>query len=234
MMPPCGTFHYVGVVPLEVVDGEPVPWVLTDPSNPPVNGAFEPLFDNRLVGLSPRARMQHGWFVLTATERLRAEVQEVAIGLGQELLNSLRPGDRMELIRTATADLAVSVTRADDLHWAAGALSTVSLPSRLVVTAGGRTFDMAAALTSMPVPTWVDVSVGGERVRFHDGMQATVGPYQVSVNHSYRDGMPGDFENLAITRECGALHAAALRAAVLLDEKSGNMAITRWSPEERS
>src|SRR5262245_13179457 len=115
-MPPCGTFHYAGVVPEQAADRESGQWTLVDQSgadsDPHIEspawwqfwkrtstptGNTDPLCDNRLVGLRPVARISGSQFVLEAESRTRAAVASVSLELDCSLLDGLQAGDRIEL-----------------------------------------------------------------------------------------------------------------------------------------
>ena len=124
-MPACGTFHYVTSVPPRDRWGD---WVVDDASGAKPDAAdVDPLLDRRLVGLRPRLIVDGRRLTLHARDLPRASVRSASFDLDEDLLDMVRAGDRLVLIRTACADLGVSVLRDDALVFAAGALPALAL-----------------------------------------------------------------------------------------------------------
>lgn len=239
-MPLCGTFHYAGVVPDLQADFEFGQWTLEDQSGAvtvlqtesPASwkfwkrlsipaGGLDRLRDNRLVGLQPVARISGSQLVLQTASRHRAEVCSASVELDRSLLEGLQAGDRIELVRTVTADIGVSVLRAGELLWAVGAVTTVPLGRTLRVRGGPA---VNPALAQWPrKDTWVEVSIEGQTSRLHDGEALTLSEYRVTIDRAFKDGIPGQYENAAISRDGNGLHEAVVRAAGLL-----GLTLTAW------
>ena len=245
VMPLCGTFHYAGVVPEQQASPGLSHWTCEDRSGAAVRsahetpaswkfwrrrvhpaGGLERLRDNRLVGLQPLARISGGQLILEASSRDRAQVRLVTVELDRALLESLGAGDRIELVRTDTADIGVSLLRGGDLLWAAGAVTTVPLGPMLQAHNGP-----TGSFASDEWPrkdTWVEVSANGQTSRLRDGEEVTIGEYRVTLARSFKDGIPGAYENAAISRDVGGLHAAVVRAADSLRRWNAGLRLTAW------
>jgi len=226
VMPLCGTFHYAGDVP--ALRGlKPARWTCEDRSGAPVgpSDGFSRLSDNRLVGLRPVLRISSGQLVLQAASRDRAQVSSASIELDRALLKSLHTADRIELVRTGTADIGVALRRAGELLWAVGAVTTVSLGPRLQARGGHR----ADAPDAWPRrDTWVEFTVDGHTARLHDGEDETVGDYRVTLVRAFKDGIPGRYETAAISHNGSGLHDATLRAARILGGSNRGLRMTSW------
>jgi hypothetical protein len=226
-MSDCGTFHYAGVVP-DRADLERGRWTLADESGAAARtaGEFAPERDNRLVGLRPMARVSGRWLVLRATGPERAEVREAWLKLDRSLLQHLQGGDRIELARTRTSDIGLSVLRGGDVLWAVGALTTVSLGSSLRARGGSAPMDRESRRRTV---TWVDVSTEAETMRLHDGARVTLGPYSVTVARTFKYGAPGEYENMAVSRGAGGIdHETVVRAAAILAEWGAGLTMVCW------
>jgi hypothetical protein len=245
VMPLCGTFHYAGVVPGLQVSQESGQWTFEDQSGaetvPPVDspaswklwkrlarpaGGHDRLRDNRLVGLQPVVRISGSQLILQAASRHRAEVRSASVELDRTLLEGLQPGDRIELVRTGTADIGVSVLRTGELLWAVGAVTTVPLGPILRVR-GGPT--MNSGLDEWPrKDTWVDVSIEGDTSRLHDGEELNLSEYRVTLVRAFKDGIPGHYENVAVSRDSAGVHEAVARVARILGGGNAGLTMTAW------
>ena len=203
----------------------PALWKIWRRPTRPTDG-HDRLHDNRLVGLQPVARISGSQLILHAASRHRAQVCSVAVELDRSLLEGLQAKDRIELVRTATADVAVSVLRAGDLLWAVGAVTTVSLGP--VLRARGGPGGNPAVDPWPRDDTWVEVSIEGQTSRLHDGDEVTLGEYRVTLTRAFKDGIPGQFENAAISRDGSGLHPAVARAAGLLGKWNAGLTLTDW------
>src|SRR5688500_8640248 len=126
VMPNCGTFHYVGVVPPTADARRSGQWRLEDisgarrgtstPASSVANfGArledddlYDDLTDDRLVGLEPTLRITDDGLLLEASRRDRARIRSASVSMDARLLDSMQSGDSFYLARTHTADLAFS------------------------------------------------------------------------------------------------------------------------------
>jgi len=245
VMPPCGTFHYAGVVPDLQAGLELAQWTLEDQSGAEVvpqiesptswkfwkrparpAGGLDDLRDNRLVGLHPVVRISGSELILQAASRHRAEVRSASVELDRTLLEGLKAGDRIELVRTGTADIGVCILRAGELLWAVGAVTTVPLGAMLRMRRGPA---VNRALDGWPRrDTWVEASIEGQTARLHDGEELTLGEYRVTLARAFKDGIPGQYENAAISRGGGDFHEAAVRAARILGKGNAGLTLTTW------
>lgn len=76
--------------------------------------------------------------------------------------------------------------------------------------------------------TWVEVSIEGRTSRLHDGEERTLGDYRVTLAQAFKDGIPGRYENAAISREGSGVHEAVVRAAGILVGWNAGLALTAW------
>jgi hypothetical protein len=244
VMPLCGTFHYAGVVPdqqaslegqwtFEDLSGAemfprvepPAAWKFWKPTARPADG-LDRLRDNRLVGLQPAVRISGSHVILQAASRHRAEVCSASVELDRTLLEGLHAGDRIELVRTGTADIGVSTLRDGELLWAVGAVTAVPLGPMVRVQGGPA---VKTALNEWPrTDTWVEVSIGAQTSRLHDGEELTLGEYRVTLARAFKDGIPGQYENAAISRHGSAAHDAVIRAAGILGESNAGLTLNTW------
>ncbi len=245
VIPLCGTFHYAGVVPDQQASLELGQWTFEDQSGaemvPQVEspaswkfwrrtgrpaGGLDRLRDNRLVGLQPAVRISGNHVILQAASRHRAEVCSASVELDRTLLEGLQAGDRVELVRTGTADIGVSTLRDGELLWAVGAVTTVPLGPMVRVQGGPA---VNPALDEWPrKDTWVEVSIGGQTSRLHNGEELTAGEYRVTLARAFRDRVPGQYENAAISRHGSGVHQAVVRAAGILGGWNAGLTLNAW------
>jgi len=245
VMPLCGTFHYAGAVPDLQAGLELAQWTLEDQSGAEMIAQIESptwwkfwkrparpadrlddLRDNRLVGLRPVVRISGSQLILQAARRHCAQVRSASVELDRTLLEGLQAGDRIELVRTGTADIGVCLLRAGELLWAVGAVTTVPLGPVLRMRGGPA---VNPALDAWPQrETWVEASIEGQTSRLHDGEALTLGEYRVRLARAFKDGIPGQYENAAISRGGGDLHEAAARAAGILGKRNAGLTLTAW------
>jgi hypothetical protein len=74
----------------------------------------------------------------------------------------------------------------------------------------------------------LEVSIKDHTARLHDGEERALGDYRVTLGRSFKDGIPGRYENAAIAREGSGLHEAAVRAARILGGQNAGLALQRW------
>jgi len=154
------------------------------------------------------------------------EVRSASVELDRTLLEGLKAGDRIELVRTGTADIGVCILRAGELLWAVGAVTTVPLGAMLRMRRGPA---VNRALDGWPRrDTWVEASIEGQTSRLHDGEELTLGEYRVTLARAFKDGIPGQYENAAISRGGGDFHEAAVRAARILGKGNAGLTLTTW------
>ena len=146
MMPPCGTFDYVAVVP-DDPDAFAAGWPVA--LRRPVARRGDRLTDARLVGHAPRLRITdagmtpdaprppsapfarprvlRSQITLTAGGRPDAQVRAASFHVAQGLIAALRPRDVLHLARTAVEGLGLSVLRGGRLIAAVGDVEAVPL-----------------------------------------------------------------------------------------------------------
>ena len=233
-MPPCGTFRYAGIVPddLRRAGG----WKLKDQSGAPagilgfLSGRGDSLFRNRLVGLQPNVEISDRHVILKASGRRRAQVRSAAIELDAPLIDVFKGGDVLSVVRTATADIGVSLLRATQLVFAVGAVTEVSLGGDVTVRGGPELNFAAPDSDQWPrAETWVDVSTSGTATRLRGNEESSIGHYRFSVLRCFEDGIPGTYECLAISLNEVCPHGAALRSAKLLARSNAGLVMKEWS-----
>jgi hypothetical protein len=182
------------------------------------------LRDARLVGLCPTLVASGGRFTLKAAGKRRAEVSAASFTVDPELVGVFRPRDVFHLVRTATADLGLSLVRGGGLAFAVGAVTVTPLGSEVQVR-GGRP----------PVPgpmpgedAWVGVQVSGESLQLRTGQSVCIGGYDIYVHRCVECGVPGRHECLAISLSAACPHDAAVRSAKLLAGPSGGLQLINW------
>jgi hypothetical protein len=248
VMPPCGTFHYAGVVPDAIADRESGQWQLDDQSGAsrlaegspsaswkfwkrdPTHGTnLDRLRDNQLIGLQPRLRIRGGQLVLEAASRHRAEIRSASLELDESLIESFQGSEFLTLVRTDTADIGVSLLRGNQLLVAVGAVTATPLGDDVAVQGGPAVDYSARGPEQWPRrDTWVDVSVSGEVQRLRGGQETTIRDYRFSVVRCFQDGVPGSYESLAISFEGICSHEVTLHSAQLLTRPNAGLIMAKW------
>jgi hypothetical protein len=226
-MPLCGTFRYAGVVP---ADGpQSYRWTLQDESGASAKAQGDPMFDNRLVGLHPLLQVSTDQLILRAFSPHRAEVSSAALKLDPDLIQSFRQGDVLNLVRTGTADIGISLVRRKQLIFAVGAATEVPVGEAVSVRAGSCLDSPKLDLEHWPrKDTWVDVAVSGETGRLRAGDKTVLGDYAISVLRCFEDGVPGTHECLAISLNEACDYAAAVRSAELLAVPNAGLVMNKF------
>jgi hypothetical protein len=106
-------------------------------------------------------------------------------------------------------------------------------PSKHVVLFGPRVLRNTARTPACPWPrpeTWIEVCAGGARAIVREQEEATVGEYTVFVERSYRDGLPGLDESVAIFPSGDTLRDVVIASAKRL--ASRNVRSLRWPSEQ--
>jgi hypothetical protein len=149
----------------------------------------------------------------------------VSIELDASLLKTLQPGDQIEMRRKGTGDIGISNLRDGELLWAVGAVTTVSL-GPMVRLRGGPAVNLD--LEWPRGDTWLEVSIGGGHTcRLRDGDEIALGDYQVRLARAFKDGIPGQYENAAISRG-GVGYEGALRATQVLGQWNAGLTMKAW------
>ncbi len=216
VMPPCGTFDYFVVVPDQPRECSD-PWRIQAQVREPVQVTGEPLADSRLVGLCPTLEVTGGLVALRAPHRQHAQVAAASFEVDPALPSVFLPEDVLHLVRTRTADLAVSVIRQGELVVAIGAVSTVPL---------GR----AVKISSMPFTTTdsVDVTVQEEMRRLQTGDRIQFAGYDVFVERCFVEGTPGQYECLSVALVSSCSPDVAIRSARLWARYNGGLRMVDW------
>ena len=225
MMPLCGTFYYAGAVPYAKDDCKSRPWKLQDESGAAPRETGDELVDNRLIGLQPVLEISDSHLLLTASGRHRATIRSATLDLDPLLIGCLESGDVLALVRTGTADIGASVVRAGDLICAVGAVTRVPLGEAIRVE-GGPKLEFSA--TKPRKDTWLDLSYSGETLRLRACDETTIGDYRISILQCFRDGIPGRYESVAISRRSMCPHYAAVGSASLLARPNAGLQMTMW------
>jgi hypothetical protein len=200
----CGAFKYSGVVPEQWPQCRS--WVLQDQSGAAKDPTKNPLFAYRLVGLSPLLEITTDEIVLRSSTWERSQW---VFTLDSELLRSLRSGDSLNLVRTATGDIGVSLLRGQQLVFAVGAVSVVPTGADLIV----RSLSSGEFLRRKH---WLELSVSGEQSQLRGGQSANLGSYEISVLRCRIDGEPGTYECVATSHRGYCSHDSPKRSAQLL------------------
>ena len=225
MMPLCGTFHYAGMVPYGKACDKSRPWKLQDESGAALLQKGDSLVDNRLIGLQPVLEISDNHLLLTASGRHRATIRSAILDLDPLLIECFEGGDVLALVRTATADIGASLVRAGDLICAVGAVTVVPLGGTIRVEGGPK---LKFSGMKPRKDTWIDVSYSRETLRLRAGDEATIGDYRISILRCFRDGIPGTYESVAISRCSKCDHDAAVRSATLLARRNAGLRMSWW------
>lgn len=189
MIPPCGTFDYVAVVPDPKDRSKP--WPVRQ--RQPVDLSEDFLFDSCLVGIAPRLKMSDSGLTpdagmvsaktslvhpnvsrtqltLIASKRDRANVSTASFHVAQALTSVLQPRDVLNMTRTPSGGLGVSIVRDGCLVAAAGAVTALPL---------GPDFEARIAADDLEFPDLSgEIKVGGHT-------------YDVWKGHDFLPGVPG-------------------------------------------
>ena len=245
VMPYCGTFDYVAIVPDRSADGcfECLAQVREE-----IISSGDDLRDSRLVGVAPvfritdagvtpnpgplRPRVMRSCITLTAPARRQATVAQASFHLDRAVTSSFRPGDVIHLARTGCGGLGLSAIRGGELVVAVGAVTAVPLgceieariPRDLLVAAETIFRQRAPDFEFAELP--IEFSVNG----FHSvlyGGRPELGDFAVFVAHGFLQGVPGTAECAAISRRGLCPDDAANASALLLDCHDA-LSISRW------
>ena len=239
-MPLAGTFDYAGLVPGKT-DFQSGRWQLKERSwaalpelsfverHLGLGGPYRELVNHRLVGLQPTLRIRGGDLILEATGRDLAHIRTATIPIDSSLVEYFEEGDLLTLVRTNTADVAVSLLRDGRLVCALGAVTIVPIGDVLHVRASSP-YDFQS-----PMPNgrcdremWVEVSKSDETVRLRVGDERRIGDYSVTVIRCREDGCPGKCESVAISLHDAALNAASVHSSRLLAGPNAGLKMMDW------
>ena len=234
-MPLCGTFQYTGVVPQNFRHS--ARWKLADPFETVIWKSWfrrfwkgDPLVQNRLVGLWPTLEISDGHLIFRASGPYRAQISSASLQLDPALVDVFQVGDVLNLVRTGTADIGVSLQRVGQLIFAVGAVSVLPMGGTVIVRSGPDLDLSASRRDQWPrADTWVDVSVSGKTTRLRGDEETTMDDYRVSVIRCFQDGIPGTYECVAISLKGTCPHEAAVHSTKLLERPNAGLVMTDWS-----
>jgi hypothetical protein len=246
---PAGLFDYVAVIPAG--RGDP-PWIMRQHERDQRTLKGNRIFDDRLVGLNPTLDCSGDIVTLTAASRERASCQAASFEVAPRLLSSLMPEDVLHIVRTGSGGVGLSVIRDTRPILAIGAIRTLPLDPLVVrigpnVTFGRNVFSNYASRgqaraagpfwsarrwlgAKWPRPgTWVEVTAGNATKVLRDQQEATVGEYSVFVERSWRDGIPGEDEAVAVYRSDENIREVAIESTKRLAKAHHDMRLVQWS-----
>jgi hypothetical protein len=183
---------------------------------------------DRLVGHKPTIRFSHDRVVLVASEQSNSNVRNVSFAIGDAVPLSARPGDRLNLVRTGSGGIGLSLLRQDRLILAAGAVTAIPLGTNIQA----KRDSLDEELWETPnADTWLDFRVGSEQSILRGRDVSVIGNYHIYIERCWRSGLPGTDECVAISLgEDSAMKLAAMRSAILLG--NGVLKMTRWDCTE--
>lgn len=250
-IPECGTFDYVGTVPLPDATG---PWRLQDRSSAPPSPLGDRLSDDRLVGLDPsleisdagitpdvkrslltgtvRPKVMLSRLTLRASGKDRATVAAFSFCIDRGLVNAFCPGDTLHLARTACGDLGLSLIRDGRLVVAIGAVNAVPQGSTVSVGCPAEAIEDAQRVFRKIDPDFrfrelpLEIRIGSERRVLYRG-RPQIGDYKVFIEHGFYTGLPGTDACVAISLTPGCPEVASIASAQLL-EYSDLSAMEHW------
>ena len=233
MIPPCGTFDYVGTVPADPLSSS---WNLE--LREPIRFSGEEMLDKRLVGYSPKLVIrdvgmrpdtpvwQHLPSVPLSKITLIADGKELALNasfsfyLHRELFEQLRSGDRVYLLRGSDTGLAISAFRERKLLFAVGAVIEVPL-GELVRVCVPKSVWEAEKLIRREFPDYefpeypLGICVGDQKQLLYNGYFHMNG-YEGHVWHAIKPDPDGGFECMAVSLEGGYSVVVANSSAKVL------------------
>ena len=152
--------------------------------------------------------LSEGSIVLKATDKADATVSEASFQLDSALLSVLRPGDLVQLKRTLSLGVGVSVIRQGRPLFAVGAVTGMQLGG-IVLRNGCSTRGNTAPSQN----TWVEVRCGGEIQILHSGQECSMGDYGIWVEETWQECMPVVDERVALFLDEQNLRDPSVRSA---------------------
>ncbi len=251
MIPSCGTFDYVTLVP-DAPNTDLCPWDVR--LRDPIKRKGDDISYSRLVGLSPRLQIVDAgltpdseidgskWLVppkvlrsritLIASERRHATASSVSFYLDRGLIAALRPHDVLHLVRTYSCGLGISVIRDGQLVVAIGAVTAVPLGRNVEARIPWDLAEEAEAIYRQHDPDFefpelpVEVTVGNQR-RVLFGGTRQMDQYGVFMIHGRFPVEDGADESLAIS-SIGACSEVAANASTMLLDSGFALRIVGW------
>jgi hypothetical protein len=147
--------------------------------------------------------------------------------LDPDLVLSFRSGDVLNLVRTDTADIGISLVRAGQLIFAAGAATMVPVGEAISIL-GGPVLNHAAIELDrlLREDRWVEVAVSGMAAHLRAGDETVLGNYRISVLRCFQFGIPGKYECLAVSLKGTCDHATVVRSAERLASPGAGLVLT--------
>jgi len=184
---------------------------------------------DRLVGHNPTLRFWRDRLVLVAGGHLHSRLRNFSFAIGDAVSLSARPGDQLYVVRTGCGGIGISLLRENRLVLAIGAVTAVPLGINVDIVIspkGGTLFDKS------PADPRLDFNVDGETMVLSERGLTRIGDYQIYIEHSWEDGIPGINECVSISRvDTQEINIAPLRSAVLLGQSE--MKMTSWDGSEQ-
>jgi hypothetical protein len=243
MMPLCGTYDYVAIVPDDPLSSQ---WNLQLRESLQQRG--NELSDKRLVGYSPRLTIQDvgmrpdtpEWqklpcvrlikITLTADSRDFAQAAAHSFFLQRELFAQLCSGYRVHLSRGSNAGIGISAFRQEQLLFAVGAVRSVPLGQLVKVYVPESVWE-AERIIRKEYPEYnfteypLGIHVGDQKELLHKGYFHING-YEGHVWNAIKRQVDGDCECMAISLEGGYSVVVANSSAKLLAH--GPKEIVHW------
>ena len=184
---------------------------------------------DRFVGHNPTIRFWRDRLVLVAGEQLHSRLRNFSFAIGDAVPLSARPGDQLYVVRTGSGGIGLSLLRENRLVLAIGAVTAVPLGVNIEVSIGPRS---GKILPNPATDPRLDFSIDGETMVLRERGLTRIGDYQVYIEHSWEDGIPGTDECVSISRGGDQrIDVASMRSAILLAR--GEMKMTDWDGSER-
>jgi hypothetical protein len=227
------TFNYVAVIPDRVgteftcaVEGRP-------------EGKWAGDFNRRLVGHKPLLEVRDGGaapdpgplnpatqrsrITLYATDEKNSLVKKASFFLDAGVIAVLRAGDTLQIARSFQGRIGVSAIRSDQLIFAVGAVSAVSLGKELQIHTPFDLVNEAEAVFRKREPKFrlrehpLEIIAGNERwIGYRCNRR--FGPFQIFSHHGYfSDLFTGTDECVSIARIGACQNVDANSSAFLLD-----------------
>jgi len=220
----------------------------------PIELSDAPEFGSRLVGLSPtlqiedagfppeagkviprtglvHPRVLRSRFLLTASDQSDSHVGAASFHVDRSIASALRFGDTLNMVRTSSGGLGISVIRERQLVVAVGSVTALPLGENVEAQIPSDLVEEAEALFWQRDPTFemnelpVELCIDGSRHLFYGGTRRING-YEVWTVHGHLRGMPGTDECLAISRIGACSPNGANTSAMLL--VSGGLELFPW------
>ena len=177
------------------------------------------------MGRTPRILVDRQRIAIVAPERTDATRWKVSFLVGDALFHAMREGDALHLARSWEGGIGISLIRTDRLVLALGAVTVTPLGDGITVERGSAS---PAKRPWEPVSdTWLEVTIGTDRKTLRHRQSATVGGYDVYVEHGWIRSLDGRDECVAIaSRDYSGFRDVAMRSAILL--AAGSLRMTGW------